>query len=257
MREKTKREERVVKSLKHWREKAILLENHRGARYLNITEELFLTPEEERSLTRLLTSFAYDIHKPLLYAHFNFLPYSVYLQEARTKIEYYVASLISHYESLKGIITVNIIGENLKEILGKRAYSQFKNKVNSILKTRKTGHAIATEEAFASDLWNILQNIEEDHKKLVEFLTYTKELYVFSEYYFENYLPLPIYNNYLKTHKMEIVFNSMYINNILTKGIEELIGVPLSVSLSVPPFDSIETSPINPEAVERISKEFK
>jgi hypothetical protein len=257
MREKTKREERIVKSMKDWREKAVLLESHRGAKYLNILEEQFLTPEEERSLTRLLTSFAYDIHKPLLYAHFNFLPYSIYIQEARTKIEYYVASLIAQYETLRGINSVYIIGENLREVLGKREFSQFKNKVNAVLKNRKTGNSIGTLEEYESNIWDVLQNIEEEHKKFIDFLGYTRELYVFSEYYFENFLPLPIYNNFLKTHKMEVVFNSSYIDRLLNKDIEEVLGVPLSIDLSVPPFDSIETPKINPEAVERIAKEFR
>jgi hypothetical protein len=43
----------------------------------------------------------------------------------------------------------------------------------------------------------------------------------------------------------------------LNKDIEEVLGVPLSISLSVPPFDSIETPKINAEAVERIAKEFR
>lgn len=257
MREKTNREERIVKSMRNWREKAILLESHRGAKYLNLPEEQFLTPEEERSLTRLLTSFAYDIHKPLLYAHFNFLPYSIYIQEARVKIEYYVASLIAQFETLRGLNSVHIIGENLREILGKREFSQFKNKVNAILKNRKTGHAIGTEESYESDIWGVLQNIEEEHKKFIDFLTYTRELYVFSEYYFENFLPLPIYTNFLKTHKLEVVFSTIYIDKLLNKDIEEVLGVPLSISLSVPPFDSIETPKINAESVERIAKEFR
>lgn len=253
MREKTKREERIVKSGRNWREKAVLLETNRGAKYLNIQEEQFLTPEEERYLTTVLTLYSFDIHKQLLYAHFNFLPYSIYIQEARTKVDYFVVSIINQLELLKGITSVYIIGENLREILDKKEYTKLRNKINTDLKNKKTNYSLNSENEYKTEAKLVLESIQEILKKFIDFLRYTKELYVFSEYYFENFLPLPIYSNYLKAQKEEVIFNTVYIQSIL-KGQKR---IPSEYDFLLPNFEDIETPPINPEIVERISKEFK